>query len=146
MNKDFIETRDRYVHFTHLETRWMDNDIYGHVNNVTYYSYFDTAVNKFLIDDCSFDPHGDEIVGIVVETMCSFKKPISFPDQINLGLRIGKLGRTSIRYEVGVFRENENEASASGYFIHVFVDRKTNKPVSIPDSFRTSLERIQLSG
>tara|TARA_B100001142_G_scaffold305365_1_gene334270 strand:- start:490 stop:930 length:441 start_codon:yes stop_codon:yes gene_type:complete len=145
MNKHSLETRDKYLHFTHIQTRWMDNDIYGHVNNVTYYSYFDTVVNNFLIDVCDFNPHEDEVVGIVVETMCSFKKPISFPDQINLGLRISKLGKTSIRYEVGVFREGENEASASGYFIHVFVDRRTNKPVSIPDSYRKSLERIQCS-
>jgi acyl-CoA thioester hydrolase len=145
MNKQNLETRDQYFHFMHLQTRWIDNDIYGHINNVTYYSYFDTIVNKFLINSCGFDPHGDKIIGIVVETMCSFKKPISFPDQIDLGLRIGKLGKTSVRYEIGVFREDENEASASGYFIHVFVDRISNQPVTIPDSYRTNLERIQLS-
>ena len=115
MNKHSLETRDKYLHFTHIQTRWMDNDIYGHVNNVTYYPYFDTVVNNFLIDVCDFNPHEDEVVGIVVETMCSFKKPISFPDQINLGLRIRKLGKTSIRYEVGVFREGENEASCLLY-------------------------------
>ena len=144
MIKQKLETRDKYPHFMHLQTRWMDNDIYGHINNVNYYSYFDTVINTFLIDDCGFDLHGDKIVGVVVESMCSFKKSISFPDSINVGLRIGKLGKTSICYEVGIFREDDFEASASGYFVHVFVDRKTNQPVSIPDSFRTSLERIQV--
>lgn len=145
MIKHNLETRDRYFHFMHLQTRWMDNDIYGHINNVTYYSYFDTVVNKFLIDDCGFDPYSDGVIGVVVETKCLFKKPISFPERINLGLRIGKFGKTSIRYEVGVFREDENEASASGYFVHLFVDRKTNQPVPIPESFRANLERIHLS-
>jgi acyl-CoA thioester hydrolase len=125
MIKHNLETRDRYFHFMHLQTRWMDNDIYGHINNVTYYSYFDTVVNKFLIDDCGFDPYSDGVIGVVVETKCLFKKPISFPERINLGLRIGKFGKTSIRYEV--------------------VDRKTNQPVPIPESFRANLERIHLS-
>ena len=145
MKKHNLETRDRYFHFMRLQTRWMDNDIYGHVNNVTYYSYFDTVVNKFLIDNCSFDLHNDAVIGVVVETMCSFKNFISFPDCIDLGLRVGEFSKKSIRYEVGVFREGENEASANGYFVHVFVNRKTKKPVPIPDSYRTILERIHLS-
>ena len=143
MNNQPSETRDKYLHFMSLQTRWMDNDIYGHVNNVTYYSYFDTIVNSFLIDEGGFDPHRDTVIGIAVETMCSFKKSIAFPDSIDAGLRVGKLGNTSVRYEVGIFLENESEASASGYFVHVFVDRATNQPVPIPVSFRAAFERIQ---
>ncbi len=145
MSNQQSETRDKYLHFMSLQTRWMDNDIFGHVNNVTYYSYFDTVVNSFLIDEGGFDPHGDSIIGVAVETMCSFKKSIAFPDSIDVGLRVGKLGNTSVRYEVGIFRENESEASASGHFIHVFVDRETNQPVPIPVSFRTAFERIKVT-
>lgn len=145
MNNQQSETRDKYPHFMALQTRWMDNDIYGHVNNVTYYSYFDTVVNSFLIDEGGFDPQSDTVIGVAVETMCSFKKPIAFPDPIDAGLRVGKLGNTSVRYEVGIFRENESEASASGHFVHVFVDRATNQPVSIPDSFRAAFERIRVT-
>jgi acyl-CoA thioester hydrolase len=142
MSNQQPETRDQYPHFMTLQTRWMDNDIYGHINNVTYYSYFDTVVNSFLIDEGGFDPQGDKVIGVAVETTCSFKKSIAFPDPIDAGLRVGKLGRTSVRYEVGIFRGDEAEASASGYFVHVFVDRATNQPVPIPRSFHAAFERI----
>jgi acyl-CoA thioester hydrolase len=145
MNNQQPETRDTYPHFMSLQTRWMDNDIYGHVNNVTYYSYFDTVVNSFLIDEGGFNPHEDSIIGVAVETMCSFKKSIAFPDPIDAGLRVGNLGNSSVRYEVGIFREHEIEASASGHFVHVFVDRATNKPVPIPDLLRTAFERMLVS-
>ncbi len=146
MSNQEPETRDRYFHFMKLQTRWMDNDIYGHINNVTYYSYFDTVVNSFLIDEGGFDPRADSVIGIAVETMCTFRKSLAFPDPIDAGLRVGKLGNTSVRYEVGIFRENESEASASGHFVHVFVDRASHQPVPIPVSFRAAFERIQVGG
>ena len=146
MSNPQSETRDRYPHFMRLQTRWMDNDIYGHVNNVTYYSYFDTVVSSFLIKEGGFDPHGDTVIGVAVETMCAFKKSIAFPEPIEAGLRVGKLGNTSVRYEVGIFRQNDPEASASGHFVHVFVDRASNQPVPIPGTFRAAFERIQVIG
>ena len=145
MSNQQSETRDKYPHFMTLQTRWMDNDIYGHVNNVSYYSYFDTVVNSFLIDEGGFDPYGDTVIGVAVETMCSFKKSLAFPDTIDAGLRVRKIGNTSVRYEVGIFGENESEASASGHFVHVFVDRGTNQPVPIPNSFRAAFKRIQVT-
>ncbi len=146
MNMQQPESRDRYPHFMTLQTRWMDNDIYGHVNNVTYYSYFDTVVNSFLIDEGGFDPQADTVIGVAVETMCAFKKSIAFPDVIDAGLRVGKLGNTSVRYEIGIFQAKEQEASASGHFVHVFVDRASNQPVPIPASIRSAFERILVAG
>lgn len=142
MSDDTLETRDRYPHFLGLQTRWSDNDIYGHVNNVTYYSYFDTVVNCFLIDEGGLDIQEDGVIGVAVETMCRFKKPITYPESIDAGLRVGKLGNSSVRYEIGIFRKGDSEAAASGHFVHVFVDRASGKPVPIPDAIRDALERI----
>lgn len=145
MTEETIETRDAYPHFLALQTRWSDNDIYGHVNNVTYYSYFDTVVNGYLIDEGGLDIQKSGVIGIAVETMCKFKKPITYPEPIDAGLRVGKLGNSSVRYEIGIFRKDETDAAASGHFVHVFVDRVTNQPVSIPDGIRGALERILVS-
>lgn len=142
MNKDLIETRDRYPHFMTLQTRWSDNDIYGHVNNVTYYSYFDTVVNCFLIDAGGLDIQTGVAIGVAVETMCKFRQPLAYPEAIDAGLRVGKLGNSSVRFEIGIFRQGEDEASAAGHFVHVFVDRTTNKPMPIPDQIRSALESI----
>jgi acyl-CoA thioester hydrolase len=142
MTKEKSETRDRYPHFLAIETRWSDNDIYGHVNNVTYYSYFDTVVNRYLIDVGGLDINNDEIVGYTVETKCKFMKPLAFPEPLEAGLRVGKLGRSSTRYEIGIFRKGDNDAAASGHFVHVFVDHTTGKPVEIPGSIRNALEKI----
>ena len=142
MTKEKSETRDRYPHFLAIETRWSDNDIYGHVNNVTYYSYFDTVVNRYLIDVGGLDINNDEIVGYAVETKCKFMKPLAFPEPLEAGLRVGKLGRSSTRYEIGIFRKGDNDAAASGHFVHVFVDHTTGKPVEIPGSIRNALEKI----
>ncbi len=139
MNED---TRDRYPHFMTLQTRWSDNDIYGHVNNVTYYSYFDTVVNCFLIDAGGLDIQTGDVIGVAVETMCKFSQPLAYPEAIDAGLRVGKLGNSSVRFEIGIFRQGEDEASAAGHFVHVFVDRTTNKPVPIPDRIRSALEGI----
>ena len=143
MSNPQSETRDRYPHFMSLQTRWMDNDIYGHVNNVTYYSYFDTVVNSFLINEGGFDPHGDTVIGVAVETMCAFKKSIAFPEPIEAGLRVGKLGNTSVRYEVGIFRQNDPEASASGHFVHVFVDGDSLKSHPISDAQKKIFEKFR---
>ena len=122
----------------------MDNDLYGHVNNVTYYSYFDTVVNKFLIDQGGLDIHRAPTIGVVVESHCNYHQAIAYPDVIVCGLRVGKLGNSSVRYEVGIFSGTSNEASASGHFIHVFVERESNRPVPIPDPIRRALSGIVL--
>ncbi len=142
MNGAPIETRDRYPHFLDIQTRWSDNDIYGHVNNVTYYSYFDTVVNCYLIDIGGLDIQEAAVVGVAVETMCRFTKPVAYPDAIDAGLRVAKLGDSSVRYEIGIFRHGEGEAVAAGHFVHVFIDRATGKPVPVPDSIRSALKRI----
>lgn len=137
------ETRARYVHFMPLQTRWADNDIYGHVNNVTYYAYFDTVINCYLIERGGLDISGGDVVGFAVETKCRFLKPLAYPDALEAGLRIGHLGRSSVRYEVGIFRKGEREPAAAGHFVHVFVDRKTGRPVPLPARIRRALERIE---
>ena len=144
MRKENIETRDRYPHFLSIQTRWSDNDIYGHVNNVTYYSYFDTVVNCFLIDQGGLDIETDSVIGMAVETMCKFNKPLAYPEVLEVGLRVGKLGNSSVRYEIGIFQEGAAEAAAMGHFVHVFVDRATGKPALIPDAIRSALERIKV--
>ena len=137
------ESRARYRHFVPLQTRWADNDIYGHVNNVTYYAYFDTVINCYLIERGGLNIAGGDIVGFAVETMCRFLKPLAYPDALEAGLRVGHLGNSSVRYEIGIFRKGENDAAAAGHFIHVFVDRKTGRPVSLPPPIRRALERIR---
>ena len=144
MSKENIETRDRYPHFLSIQTRWSDNDIYGHVNNVTYYSYFDTVVNCFLIDQGGLDIETDSVIGVAVETMCKFNKPLAYPEVLEAGLRVGKLGNSSVRYEIGIFQEGAAEAAAMGHFVQVFVDRATGKPAPIPDAIRSALERIKV--
>lgn len=136
------DTRDGYVHFSRITTRWNDNDVYGHVNNVVYYSYFDTVVNKFLIDGKSLDLQQSGVVGLVVETQCQYFRPITFPDTVDAGIRIAKLGTSSVRYEIGLFRNDEQSAAAQGHFVHVYVDRVTNKPVPIPDGTRFLLSTL----
>ena len=132
----------RYHHFLAMETRWSDNDIYGHVNNVTYYSYFDTVVNRYLIDAGGLDIQNGSVTGLVVESMCRFHSPLAYPESFDAGLRVGKLGTSSVRYEVGIFRRNERWAAADGYFVHVFVERATSTSVPIPRPIRSALERI----
>ena len=144
MSKENIETRDRYPHFLSIQTRWSDNDIYGHVNNVTYYSYFDTVVNCFLIDQGGLDIETDSVIGVAVETMCKFNKPLAYPEVLEAGLRVGKLGNSSVSYEIGIFQEGAAEAAAMGHFVHVFVDRATGKPAPIPDAIRSALEQIKV--
>ncbi len=133
------DTRDDYRHFMTITTRWMDNDVYGHINNVQYYSYFDTAVNRYLIEQGVLDIHAGEVIGLVVETHCNFFSSAAFPDDIEAGIRVAHLGRSSVRYEVGLFLGNSEKAIAQGHFVHVYVDRASQKPVEIPQALRSVL-------
>ncbi|MSQ60928.1 MAG: acyl-CoA thioesterase [Betaproteobacteria bacterium] len=136
------ESRSAYRHFQLIPTRWMDNDVYGHVNNVVYYSYFDTVVNQYLIEQGVLEFDKSPVIGLVVETMCQYFSPVTFPDHVHAGLRVAKLGTSSVRYEIGLFR-NENEAAAAqGHFVHVYVDRTTRRPATLPAPMRAALERI----
>ena len=121
----------------------MDNDIYGHVNNVVYYSYFDTVVNHYLVAQGGLDIHHGPVIGLVVETNCRYFQPLAFPDRIEAGLRVGHLGNSSVRYEIGIFREGEPAPVAAGHFVHVYVDRATRRPVPVPDPMRGALTRIR---
>jgi acyl-CoA thioester hydrolase len=135
--------RDAFRHFLTVPTRWMDNDAYGHVNNVVYYSYFDTVVNQFLIARGVLDVERGEVIGLVVETGCRYFKPVSFPETLEAGLRVEHLGSSSVRYSIGIFREDEDDAAAQGHFVHVYVDRATRRPVPLPDALRAVLEEIR---
>ena len=134
--------RDGYARFLAIPTRWEDNDTYGHVNNVVYYSFFDTAVNQHLIVEGGLDIVAGPVVGLVVETMCRFRKPLTFPVTIEAGLRVTKIGTSSVRYEIGLFREGDDEPAATGHFVHVWVDRATHRPVPVPSSIRAALELL----
>lgn len=139
------EVRDRYRYFIDITTRWMDNDLYGHVNNVTYYSYFDTAANRFLIEEGGLNIHQSPVIGIVVESKCSFSSPLAYPEDLEVGVRADHIGGRSVRYGIGIFRKGQDTAAASGYFVHVFVDRKTMRSVPIPKRIRDAFERIATS-
>ena len=136
-------TRAEYRFFLPIPTRWMDNDVYGHVNNVTYYSWFDTVVARFLIDSGFLHVPTAEVIGLVVETQCRYFAPIAFPDQVTAGLRCGRAGNTSVRYEIGIFRGDDEVAAAEGHFVHVYVDRATQKtPTPLPPLLRSALAGI----
>jgi acyl-CoA thioester hydrolase len=134
--------RSDYKHFHAITTRWMDNDVYGHVNNVVYYSWFDTVVNEFLVANEVLDIEHSPVIGLVIETQCNYFASVAFPERITAGLRVAKLGSSSVRYEVGIFREGEESASAQGHFIHVYVDRVSRRPSAIPDKMRALLQSI----
>ena len=137
-----IETRDRYRHFQTIPTRWKDNDVYGHVNNVEYYSFFDTVINEYLISAGGLDIAAGEVIGLCAESHCTYQAAIAFPDVVHAGLRVDKLGRSSVRYEIGLFGADAAEPAAEGWFVHVFVDREERRPVPIPDGLRGALERL----
>ena len=134
--------KEDYKYILEIPTRWMDNDVYGHINNVIYYSFFDTAVNRALIELDLLDYNKSEIIGLVVETSCTYHKPINFPDIIEAAFIIDKLGNSSIKYNIGLFKKGESEPCATGYFVHVYVDRKTRKSVRLPDSFREKIRNL----
>ncbi|MBV8620278.1 MAG: acyl-CoA thioesterase [Curvibacter sp.] len=136
------EGRSAYRAFRPITTRWMDNDLYGHVNNVIYYSWFDTAVNAHLIEQGALDIHAGTTIGLVIETQCNYFAPLAFPQLIEAGIRVARLGSSSVRYEVGLFAEGEPLTAAKGHFVHVYVDRESRRPVSLPASLRSVLERL----
>jgi len=135
-------TRKDYGHWLRIPTRWMDNDVYGHVNNVVYYSYFDTVINAYLIEAGKLDIEHGPVIGLCVESQCRYFKPISFPDRIDAGLRVGRLGSSSVRYEIGLFRAGDDAPAASGHFVHVFVGRAGRRPTPIPEPMRSALAAL----
>ncbi|EIT71069.1 MULTISPECIES: acyl-CoA thioesterase [Hydrocarboniphaga] len=135
-------SREHYAHFQAITTRWKDNDVYGHVNNVEYYSYFDTVINTFLIREGGLDIHRGASIGLCVESHCRFDAPIEFPDAVHAGLRVSRLGNSSVRYEIGLFREHDDKPAAEGWFVHVFVDRQSRRPAALPDSLRAALAKL----
>ncbi len=134
--------REDYPHFQSITTRWKDNDVYGHVNNVEYYSFFDTVINAFLIREGGLDIHAGNVIGLCAESHCRYLRSLAFPHAVDAGLRISKLGRSSVRYEIGLFAAGEAEPAAEGWFVHVFVDRQSRRPEAIPDRLREALSRL----
>lgn len=134
------EPRGAYAAFHPITTRWMDNDVYGHVNNVVYYSFFDTAVNGLLIEAGALDIHAGEVIGLVVETQCNYFAPIAFPQPVTAGVRVAQLGRSSVRYEIGLYAGDAPDSAAAGHFVHVYVDRATRRPVPLPEPLRAVLQ------
>ena len=134
-----IPTRADFAAFRPVTTRWMDNDAYGHVNNVVYYSWFDTAVNAHLVEQGALDPAAGDVVGVVVETGCRYHAPVSFPEPVEIGLRVERVGETSVAYALGVFRAGEERAAADGRFVHVYVERAAMRPVPVPEAVRRAV-------
>lgn len=136
------ETRCTYPRFRTITTRWMDNDVYGHVNNVVYYSFFDTAVNATLIDEGLLDPQNGDVIGLVVETGCRYASALSFPETVDAGIRVAHIGKSSVRFEVGLFKQGEDIATAEGFFVHIYVDAVTRRPTNIPTALRSFPESL----
>ena len=142
MSESSLPSRENYKVFYPITTRWSDNDIYGHVNNVAYYSYFDTVANQYLIEEGGMDISDGRVVGYVVNSGCDYHSPITYPERIEAGLRVDKLGNSSVQYGIGIFREGEDNPAAHGHFVHVFVERAANQSVPIPELLRAALEKI----
>ena len=140
--KPLAESRCGYKAFRTISTRWMDNDTYGHVNNVIYYSWFDTAVNAYLIEQGVLDIHRGETVGLVIETQCNYFSSLAFPQTVEAGIRVARLGSSSVRYEVGLFAQGDSLTAAKGHFIHVYVDKQSRRPVPLPSNLRAVLETL----
>jgi acyl-CoA thioester hydrolase len=137
-----VETAANYRYFLPIGTRWMDNDVYGHINNVTYYSYFDTVANHYLIAEGGLDIHAAPVIALVVESTCSYHAPLAYPDQLRAGLRVDRLSTRSVTYGIAIFNDAHDQAAAHGHFVHVFVDRVSRKAVAIPDPIRAALAAI----
>ncbi len=142
MSRPVPTMRADYPHFLSINTRWSDNDLYGHVNNVVYYSYFDTVVNEYLIRHGALDLEVGKTIGLVVETHCSYFASLAFPERIDAGLRVAQIGATSVRYEVGIFSAGSERPAAQGYFVHVYVDRDTRRPVVLPETLVAALKPL----
>jgi acyl-CoA thioester hydrolase len=141
--------RAEFAAWRTITTRWSDNDVYGHVNNVVYYSYFDTAVNVWLIEAglltlAESEPAVTQPIGLVVETQCRYFAPLAFPDDVSIGLRVAHIGTSSVKYELAVFRNDDEAAAAQGHFVHVYVDRVTRRPAALPSEWRQRLEQLQM--
>ena len=137
-----MSRREDFPRLHRITTRWDDNDAYGHVNNVRYYAFFDTAINDWLVREGGLDIRGGDVIGLCAESHCTFAAALAFPDDVEVGLRVGQLGRTSVRYELGVFRAGDEAPAADGWFVHVFVDRTTRRPAEPPPRLRAALERL----
>ena len=137
--------RADYPHFQNIPTRWMDNDLYGHVNNVVYYSYFDTLINRYLIEAGGLNIHEGKVIGVCAESFCRFMAAFAYPETVEAGLRVGHLGRRAVRYEIGLFKQGLETAAATGHFVHVFVEREKMSPVEIPDGIRTALRALLIA-
>jgi len=142
LDKPQAAPRSAYKVFRRISTRWMDNDAYGHVNNVVYYSWFDTAVNAYLIEQGALDVAHGETIGLVVETQCNYFSPLAFPQSVEAGIRVARLGSSSVRYEVGLFGEGQPLTAAKGHFVHVYVDRQSRRPTPLPLKLRSVLETL----
>lgn len=138
------EPRHAFPFFTRITTRWMDNDVYGHINNVVYYSFFDTAVNRYLIEAGALDIHKGTTIGLVVETHCNYFASIEFPKSVEAGIRVAHRGSSSVRYEIGIFAAGEPLCAARGHFIHVYVDRETRRPVTLPAPLLAALTPLEV--
>ena len=138
------DTRQDFPHLLEIQTRWNDNDAYGHVNNVVFYAYFDVIINRYLIDPGGLDIHGD-VIGVCVESQCRFLRSIAFPERVEAGLRVAKLGKSSVTYEIGIFN-GKGDLAALGTFVHVFVDATTRRPVAIPERMRAALQELSRAG
>ena len=137
-----MTTRDDLPHHLAIPTRWADNDVYGHVNNVEFYAFFDTVINRFLIEEGGLDIHAGEVIGLCVESHCRFDRPLAFPEVVDAGMRVGHLGTSSVRYELALFGEGSDEPAAEGWFVHVFVDRAGRRPAPVPEGVRAALQRL----
>ena len=137
-------TRSDFGYFAALTTRWADNDLYGHVKNVVYYSWFDTAVNGYLIEQGALDIHDGTTIGLVIETQCNYFASLAFPQTVEAGLRVTKLGTSSVRYEIGLFAQGEAMTAAFGHFVHVYVERESRRPCPLPDKLRSVLETLRV--
>jgi acyl-CoA thioester hydrolase len=137
------EGRDAFPHALAIPTRWKDNDVYGHVNNVDYYAYFDTVINQYLIAEGGLDIHRGAVIGLCAESHCRYHAALAFPETVEARLRVGRLGRSSVRYEIGLFRDGEAAPAATGWFVHVFVDREGRRSADIPGPLRAALERLR---
>ena len=136
------QERSTYRVFRDIPTRWADNDVYGHVNNVVYYSWFDTAVNSYLIEQGALDIYHGETIGLVIETQCNYFAPLAYPQVVQAGIRVAKLGQSSVRYEIGLFAQGEPLCAAAGHFVHVYVDKSTRRPRTLPEVLRKALEPL----